>query len=475
MRILLTIALSITLIQQSTAQQKWNLKTIVDYAMANNIAAKLNDVQAKVAQINYTQSKLSQYPNVNLTPSVSVNSGLNQDPITFSRITQTFVNAGVQLQTSADIFNFYSKRNTIAANEWEVKAANANSEKIRNDIALSAANAYLQILLSKAQEDVAVLQITQTQAQLNNTRKLVNAGALPELNATQLEAQLVQDSFNFITTKGNTQQAILSLKAFMNIDAAANFEVETPPIDKIPLEPIADLQPEFVYQSALTNLPQQRFNDFKIKAAEKNIAAAKASMYPSLTGFASLGSNYSSQAKTLDAVNFTGKSDTIGLVNVSGVNYAAVRPNVSTTLKNIPLGTQFGDNFRQGIGLSMSIPIFNGGNLKSNYQRSKLNVESLALQKEQDNQKLKQDIYQAYNAALIAYEKFNAGSKAVSVNEQSLNFATKRFNIGMLNTLDLITTQNNLLRAKLQYVQNQFDYVFKIKVLEFYKGLGLKM
>ena len=102
-----------------------------------------------------------------------------------------------------------------------------------------------------------------------------------------------------------------------------------------------------------------------------------------------------------------------------------------------------------------------------------MNKNTAQLQNEQDDQKLKQDIYQAYNAALIAYEKFNASKKSVDVNELTLGYATKRFNVGMLGTFDLITTQNNLLRAKLEYAQNRFDYVFKMKVLEFYKGMGL--
>jgi outer membrane protein len=292
MRILLTLTFIIAIASSSQAQQKWNLKTIVDYAMANNINVKLNEVQAKLSAITYNQSKLSQYPNANFSTSTSVNSGNNQDPTTFSRITQTYLNAGFQLQTSADIFNFYSKRNTIAANEWELKAAGAATDKVKNDIALSAANAYLNILLSKAQEEITAVQIKQTQDQLTNTRKQVNAGALPELNATQLEAQLAQDSVNYISAKGNTTQAILTLKANLNLDAAAPFEVETPPVDKIPVEPIASLQPDYVYDLAMKNMPQQKFNDFKMKAAEKNVAVAKASMYPTLSAFGSLGTSY---------------------------------------------------------------------------------------------------------------------------------------------------------------------------------------
>ncbi len=478
MRILLTFTFIIALASSSQAQQKWNLKTIVDYAMANNINVKLTDVQAKVAAINYNQSKLSLYPNANFSTSTSLNSGNNQDPTTFTRITQTYLNAGFQLQTSADIFNFYSKRNTIAANEWELKAAGAATDKVKNDIALSAANAYLNILLSKAQEEITAVQIKQTQDQLTNTRKQVNAGALPELNATQLEAQLAQDSVNYITAKGNTMQAILTLKASLNMDAGAAFEVETPPVDKIPVEAIASLQPDYVYDLAMKNMPQQKFNDFKMKAAEKNVAAAKAGMYPSVSVFGSLGSNYNNQSNNVTGANFVpvGLDSSSYAVNGSSL-YKVYRPLIATipTLSKSSFTNQLGDNFRQSFGINITVPIFSGGQLKSNYQRSKLNIETITLQKERDNQQLKQDIYQAYNAALIAYEKFNASKKSVDINELNLTYATKRFNVGMLGTFDLITTQNNLLRAKLQYTQNQFDYVFKMKVLEFYKGMGLRL
>ncbi len=477
MRIFVTTILFVGITCSSQAQQKWNLKTIVDYAMANNINVRLTDVQAKLAALNLKQSKLSQYPNANFSGNTSVNSGSNQDPTTFSRITQTYLAAGLQLQSSADIFNFYSKRYTIAANNWELQAAQASTDKVKNDIALTAANAYLQILLSKAQEEITAVQIKQTQDQLTNTRKQVNAGALPELNATQLEAQLAQDSVNYISAKGNTTQAILTLKSYMNIDAGAVFEVDTPPVEKIPLESIADLQPDYVYDIALKNLPQQKYNDFKMKAAEKNIAAAKASMYPTLSGFGSLGSNYNNQSKTVTGINQINGIDSSSKVKVGnqilnvGTPFTFDVPNY----KKSGFFNQLTDNFRQSVGLSISIPILSGGSLKSNYERNKLNLNTIQLQKEQDNQKLKQDIYQAYNAALIAYEKFNASKKSVDINELNLTYATKRFNVGMLGTFDLITTQNNLLRAKLQYTQNQFDYVFKMKVLEFYKGMGLRL
>ena len=470
-----TLLLLFLLSMAATAQQKWNLRTVVEHAMANNISVKLSDVQAKVAALTYKQSKLSQLPNATFSGNTGYSSGSNQDPTTFSRITQTYLSAGLQLQSSADIFNFFSKRNTIAGNQWELLAAKANVDKIKNDIALTAANGYLQVLLSKEQEQITLVQLKQTQAQLNNTRKLVDAGALPELNAVQLEAQLAQDSGNYIAAKGNVTLNLLTLKSYLNIDAAAPFEVETPPVELIPVEPIADLQPDNVFQLAIANQPLQRYNGLRLKAAGKFKAAARGALYPTFSLYGSLGSNYNNRAQEIKSV--TPYTVPIGNVTVGSTSYQVfpLQPFNDYTYGNTKFTTQLSDNFRQSVGISLNVPIFNGYGLRTQYERSKLNISTLQLQQEQDNQKLKQDIYQAYTAAMIALEKFNASKKGVEANEKTFLFAGKRYDVGLLNTFELITAQNNLMRSKLEYTINQFDYVFKMKVLEFYKGLGLKL
>ena len=456
------------------AQQKWTLPQCIAYAMSNNLTVKQTDLQSRISDLQYKQSKLSQYPNASFSAGPSYNSGRNQDPTSFSLITQSYVSANMQLQSSAEIFNWYSKRNTIAANYLEWQATKANTDKLKNDIALTVANSYLQILLSKEQEKIAGVQLQQSQAQLKNTRKLVDAGALPELNASELEAQVARDSATLISAKGSVDQSVLSLKAYMSIDAAAPFEIDEPPVEKIPVEKISDLQPDAVYALAMANMPQQRVNNFKLKAAQKMSVAAKAGMYPTISVYGSLASGFNSRAKEV-----TGSSQftaPLGNVTIGPTTYNVfpLQPFTSYEYSKTAFLRQLNENFRQSVGLSLSVPIFNGGNLRTGYERSKINIQSLQLQKELDDQKLKQDIYQAYNAAMVALEKFNAGKKSLQTAERSFSFAQKRYDVGMLSTFELITNQNNLFRARLENTLNQFDYVFKMKVLEFYKGQGLK-
>ena len=192
--------------------------------------------------LTYKQSRLSQYPNASFGINSSVNSGNNQDPTTFSRVTETYLSAGMQLQSSADIFQFFSKRNSIAANQWEWMAAKANVDKIKMISPWCGQCLPAGIIVSRA-ENITGVQLQQTQSQLEMTRKMVRAGTC-RLNAHNWKLTGIRRS-NYISAKGNVTASMLNLKSLMNLDAAAAFDIETPPVELIPVEPIADLQPDF--------------------------------------------------------------------------------------------------------------------------------------------------------------------------------------------------------------------------------------
>ena len=458
------------------AQEKWNLKQCIDYALENNISVRQQDVQARFAALTYNQSKLSRYPSLGFGNSMGLNTGRSVDRTTNQYTTQSIFYTGFQLQTNVDLFNFYSKKNTIEANRYENEAALASVERVRNDVALNVAGAYLQVLLNREQIGISRVQIEQTRAQLANTRKLVAAGSVPELNAAELEAQVARDSSNLVTAKGTEAQALLQLKALLNIDAGKPFDITTPPIEAIPLEPLSELEPESVYKLALQNLPLQRVNTLRLKAAHKNEAAARGALYPSLSVGGSIGTNYSNIKNVPQLVGTTVAGVTpVGVVKSTGDTVFA--PNIvpNYTFYSDRFGNQFGNNLSNGVTLNISVPIFNGGVARTAVQRAKVNVRSFELQQEQDNQTLKQDIYKAYTDAITNIEKFNAANTSVALAQKAFDFSTKRYNIGLLNSIDLLTTQSNLYRAQLERSVAQFQYVFSMKVLEFYKGQGLRL
>jgi outer membrane protein len=474
--IVLTAFLYFTVLE-GTAQipEPWDLRRCVEYALANNISVKQADLQIRFAELDRQQSKLAQYPGVHFSSNLGYSSGRNQDPTSFSLITTGYLFNSYSLQTSVDLFNWFTKKNSIAEKDLNVQAAEASVSKVKDDIALNVAVAYLQILLAKEQVTLSKIQAEQTSLQLQRTRKLVDAGTLPALNAAQLEAQLANDSANLITAETTVRQMILQMKALLNLDPAAAFDVVTPPVDRIPVESLADLQPEAVYNLALVNLPQQKVDELRLKSARKTVEVARGNMYPTFSLFGSLGTTFNNRAREI-----TGKSQVtipVGTVNVNGTDYTVfpLQPFDVYSFGKIPYFDQLNQNFRQSIGLSVSVPIFNNGVLRTNWQRSKLNVRQVELQKEQNSFSLKQDIYKAYNDALAALQKFNAGKKAVETAEIAYRFAQKRYDLNLLATYELITAQTNLLQAKTQLLYSQYDYVFKMKLLEFYKGQGIKL
>ena len=468
------LLLSITLLA-AAQDNKWDLRKCVEYAMNNNITVKQQDVQALIDQLNLKQSKLSQNPTLNFSGNSGYSAGRNQDPTTFSLITQGFVFSQYTLQSGIDVFNWFSKKNTIAANELNVKAAKASVDKLRNDIALNVAAAYLQALLTSEQIGLSQIQIGQTKAQLSNTRKLVDAGSLPELNAAELEAQLARDSANYVNAKASYDNSIILLKAYMSLDMSTTFDIDKPDVSTIPVDNISEMLPETVFELAMKNQPQQVVNQYRIASAKKSIEAAKGSMYPTISLFGSLGSSYNSRGQDVRGVQII--NPPIGKVNVSGTDYSVfpLSPYQVPITGKTAYFKQLDNNFRQSVGVGINVPILSGGNLKTNWQRAKLNLTNYQLQKEADDLKLKQDIYNAYTNAVNAIAKYNANAKTLETAKRSFELAGKRYNLGLLSTIDYITNQNNMFKAQVDLLYSQYDYVFKMKVLEFYKGLGLKL
>jgi outer membrane protein len=476
-KLLLLLSFSVPFLNLSAyAQDKWDLTRCVQYALANNISVKQADVQARISRLTFDQSRLSRIPTLSLGTGVGVNSGNSLNQATYTINTTTYLYNNFSVQANVSLFNGFFLRNLIAANRLAWQATLASSDKTRNDISLNVANAYLQVLLSKEQSEASLLQLHLSQNQLEITRKQVKAGSLPELNAAELESQAAQDSATYITSKGNIDQAILTLKAYMDLDAAVPFEVYTPPVDDIPIEKIADLQPEAVYSLALANQPLQKMDALQIESARRNVKAQKGAMYPTVSLFGSMGSNFVTLASQQYQTGTVYLPHSIGYVSGSGapvLNDSLSYANLVKT--HTPYFSQLNQYFQQSVGINVNIPVLNNGTLRTNYAKSKLSLRNQELQRDQDNLTLKQNIYQAYTAAITSLQKFEANKITVTATQKSYDFAQKRYAVGMLNTIDLLTNQNNFFNARINLLSSQYDYVFKMKVLEFYKGLGIKL
>ena len=166
----------------------------------------------------------------------------------------------------------------------------------------------------------------------------------------------------------------------------------------------------------------------------------------------------------------------IGYASVNGTKYGVYSPAFGVSgFTGTPLFKQFSNNFGQVVGLSINFSIFNAYTNRTQWEKAKVNVQQLKLQEEQENLNLRSNIYNAYQDAFSSLQKYNAARRTVEYSQKALDISKKRYDIGLLGTLDFIITQNNLYLAQIDEVSSRYDYVFKMKVLEFYKGQGIKL
>ena len=480
---LLLITFSISLKAQSPT--KWDLKTCIEYAIEHNISVQQADIQSRLAKLQADLAKSNQLPTINGSSGMGLRLGRSIDPTTNAFTNTQFLYNNFGLNGGIQIFNAGRLTNASASSNFSWQASEADKLNAINDVSLSVATFYLQVLSAIEQTEITKIQISQTKEQLAATKKRVEVGLLPELNLLELETQLANDSSTYISANANIEQSKMQLKALLNLDASQTFDIQVQSVDDIKLQSFADLQPDYVFNVATQNLPSVKAADLRVKAASKNELVAKSGFYPSLSFGYNLSSNFSNVFNYISGFNLTGFSTpnaNTPFVTVSNAKYYIQSPiyTPTTTKRNWGniwngWGDQVNNNFGQSFGLQMSIPIFNGNQSKINYQQAKLNYRNANLQKENTNLKLKQDIFTAYNNAVIAFNKLVANQKALTSAEKTFAFAIKRYDLGLLGTIELLNNQNNFLKAKVNYKAAQYEYVFRIKLLEFYKGVSLSL
>src|SRR5580693_4317514 len=290
---ILTLFLSALLsVLNLTAQDKWDLRRCVDYALANNISIKQADIDSRTAKLTFDQAKWTQFGSASAATGLGLNFGRSINQTTNIYTNTEGLSQVYTLQVGITLFNWFALRRATESNNFSYQAQVVNIDKIKNDVTLNVAAGYLSALLAKEQVTLAKTKLELTSHQLENTRRLVDAGSVPELNAAELEVQFATDTASVITAQETYDIDNLQLKAILNLDAASPFDLDTPPIETIPVEPIASLQPDVVYAIAVGTFPQQKMNDLRITSAQKYVDYSRGRLYPTLSAYGALGDNF---------------------------------------------------------------------------------------------------------------------------------------------------------------------------------------
>jgi outer membrane protein len=383
----------------------------------------------------------------------------------------------LSISGSADVllFGWFQKRNTIAKNSLSLQAARVDLEQLQNDVSLNVATGFLRALLAKEQIKISKKQVDLSEAQLHQTVEFVKAGRLPELNAAQLESQLANDSTNLINSISNYNSAVLDIKALLNLDFATPFNIEAPQVNLQDQINLASLNPEMIYNEATKHFGTIRSSELRIAAARKGLWAAKGNMMPSLSLSAQVGTNYATSYSEVYDYEIGNPTATNAFVKVDTNTYTVYQTPYKPLTRKIPFNNQISNNFRQTLTFGMNFPLFNGWQASNFRKQSEINVQMNELNRDQAALRLKQDVYKAYNEAMNAFQKYQSANRAVDAARRAYDFAQKRYQLGLTNTVEYLTTQNNQFISESNLLSAKYDLIFKLKVIDYYLGKELKL
>lgn len=468
----LVSSLSLKAQDATKTSQPWTLETCIDYALKNNIQIKQSVLNTELSEINLTQSKANLLPSLNGNASHTYNYGRTVDRFTNQFATQQVLSQNLSLSSDVTLFGGLQTINSIKENKFTYLASKYDVEKMKNDISLNIASAYLQILYAMEAAENARNQMGITNAQVERTKKLVDAGAAAKGTLLDIQAQLASEELNVTNTQNQLDLAYLALAQYLNLPSATDFSIVKPDLS-VGNETLLTATASQIYNSAVSNLPEIKSADLKVKSAEKAVDVAWGGLSPRLVFSASYGTGYSSasQQMTSDPVfqnyqpngSFTSAGDTVLSPYFSSPAY-----------EKIPFSKQYNDNINKSFGFYLTIPIFNRFQTKSTIDRARIQKTNADLNVESTKLQIEKNIQQAYADANAGLKKYNATLKAVDAMQESFKYTEQKFNVGMVNTTDYNTAKNNLIKVQSDLLQSKYEYVFKTKVLDFYQGKPLK-
>lgn len=465
--------LFISAVAQNSPTKIWTIDECVTYARENNIQVRQAALQADINGNNLQGARWDYAPNLNFSSSYGWNFGLNIDPVTNTISQSQRQTANLNLSSNWVLYSGGRKYNTIAQRNLDYMAGMYNLEQVKNDISLNVASFYLQILLNQEILAVAKEQQRVTQLQVNRTKKLVDAGAAPKGDQLQLEAQLARDQQNVIAAENGLNISKLQLANLLQLENPDEFTIASPDLE-LPEATLIARGPSGILQTALETQPSIKSAEAQLQSSEKAVAISKGGALPTLSVNGQIGTSYS------DQIQEAGSSTTVNTPvptydqggNVVFLNRTQVIP---TEFDDKAVGDQLGDNLNEYIGLSLQVPIFNRMAVRNSYQNAQINNEISELRLEQEKNNLRQTIYQAHADAKASYNSYLAAEKTVESSEESFKYSSQRFEVGALNQFDFENAKNGLAVAKSEMIRSKYDYIFKIKVLEFYLTNQVKL
>ncbi len=458
----------------ATAQEpaeQWDLNKCIDYALENNLDIQQAMLGQQSSEQGVKQSIGQFFPSLNASAYYGFNFGQRIDPFTNEFAKSSVQTGNINIGTNWTLFSGLQIINTLKKAQYDLQASQYNYEYVRYMTSLAVTTAYLQILFNLENVKVAEEQLNATKLQVERTRKLVDAGSTARGNLLDIEAQYAREELTLVDAQNALVLAYLDMKQLLRLPGDYKMEIIVPDeVDEESLKLPQNLNT--VIQTAFDNYPSIKRNEYNLLSAEKDVNIAQASFYPTLSLNGTLGSGYSQNQKDIVEYKLSGVQE-IGFVQSSGD--LVVKPTYTAVTTTQPLDKQLSNNFNQSFGFSLSIPIFNKMNVRANVNRAKIGVEQARTSLDKEKQTVRQNIEKAYADALAAFKRYKSTEKSLDALREAYDYANKRYEVGMLNAVDFNLAKNSYTRAQSDLIKAKYEYVFRMKILDFYQGIPLKL
>ena len=425
------------------AQDIWSLEKCIEYAWSNNLSIKQQNIEVSKSETQLLQDRLDFLPDLNVSFGHNLNWGRSVDlqnlEIIHNKLSQSTsasANASIYLLDGlSKLYGIKSSRKSLEISIQEV-------ERLKDEISVSIARSYLQILLAKEVLAAAEESFNSLEKQRDRTRLLVEAGSQPYTALLDIESQLASERVQVVTAENRVKTSTLALQQLLDLQYDPDFQIMVPDIDYT-IQKYTGYNIDEIYAGALS-MPVIQSARLALTKGELDLKSAKGQFYPKISLAASYGTFYSSSTFAPDGSVY-------------------------------PFFDQFRDNINPSISIGLSIPIFNNWNVKTNVRNARLAKESLELDLRTKEQTLYKEIQTAVTEAETYYRQMEAAEANVSSMQESFRYVEEKFNAGALNSTDYTVARANLLKSRSEYLQAKYQFIFQLKIIDFYKGIPMSL
>lgn len=429
----------------ANAQKYWSLEECIKLAQERNITVKRKELLTDASRNNLFQSRMNVLPSLGAGAEHNFSAGraLNTDEYKWENA--NLQQGSLGMQADLVLFNGFQNLNSIQKSKYDLLQSLSDLDKSKNDISINVAIAYLSVLFSEELLQVAKSQLELSQLQVERNKKLVEVGSIARGNLLEIQAQAAREQVTVTNAENELNIAYLNLTQLLELDSIGDFRILRP--DSITLDVMAPLESvRDIYEQALTNMPEIKSSEYYLKSTEKQLAMARGSLSPQLTLSGLYYSRYNEKAK--DPLN-------------PDATYSYI--------------SQLDDNKYKQLRLSLNIPIFNRYATRTRISNSKIQVEDAEYNLTGSRKDLYKAIQQAHADAVNAYQNYLSRKEAVLSSEEAFKYTQQKFEVGLSSAVDFNIAKNNLTKANSDLLQSKYEYIFKNKILDFYKGISLKI